>query len=84
MPQHKQFKKNMRKIEKASLRNHAAKSRLNTMIKKIRAAATKEEAHKALIMVVPVIDSNARKGIIKKQTASRKKSRLTKYVANMA
>ena len=84
MPSHRQFKKSIRREEKAVTRNHAAKSRINTLIKKARAATTQEEGKEALRQVVSVIDTTARKGIIKKTTAARKKSKLCKFVANIA
>ena len=83
MPHHSQFKKTLRKNEKARLRNQSAKSQVNTLIKKVKNATSKEEAEQALRKVVSAIDSTARKGIIKKTTAARKKSNLYKNVANM-
>lgn len=53
------------------------------MVKKVKAATSKEEAQSALRDVVSVIDSTARKGIIKKTTAARKKSGLYKIVAKI-
>ena len=83
MPHHNQFKKTMRKNVKTQLRNHAVKSRVNTLIKKVKNATSKEEAKQALRKAVSVIDSTARKGIIKKTTAARRKSILYKNVAKM-
>ena len=83
MPQHKQFKKALKVNEKARQRNMAAKSRVKSMIKKIKTAASKEEAQEAFKNVVTVIDSTSRKGIFKKETAARRKSRLHKIVASM-
>lgn len=83
MPQHKQFKKALKVNAKRRIRNKGAVSRLNTFIKKIKTAGTKEEAETALKDAMSVIDSSARKKIIKKTTAARKKSRLSKFVAGM-
>ncbi len=83
MPQHIQFKKALKVNEKARKRNHAAKSRLATITKKVKTAKSKEEAQDAMKTAVSVIDLTARKGIIKKTTAARKKSRLHKFVAGM-
>ncbi len=80
MPHHAQFKKTLKKDKKARLRNRSAKSRMTTAVKKIRSAATKEEASAALLSAISIIDSTARRGIIKKETASRKVSRLTVFV----
>jgi small subunit ribosomal protein S20 len=83
MPQHKQFKKAIKVSEKAQLRNRAAKSKLRTFIKKVRTAISKDQAQELLRSASSVIDSTARKGIIKKETASRQKSRLSKFVAKL-
>ncbi len=83
MPQHKQFKKALRVNEKARIRNKAAMTRLKTFVKKVQTAPSKEEAVEHLKNATTIIDRTARKGIIKKETAARKKSRLTKFVAGM-
>ena len=83
MPHHDQFKKSLRQEAKRNLRNRMAKSRLATTIKKVKTAASQEEAQADLREAVSVIDSTAGKGIIKKTTAARKKSRLHKFVSNM-
>jgi len=54
------------------------------MIKKLRSAENKETAEATFKVVVPLIDTTARKGIMKKTTAARVKSRLHKFVAKMA
>ncbi len=84
MPQHNQFKKSLKVNEKARQRNVTAKSRVKTMIKKVETAQSKDEAQEAFRKAVSVIDSTARKGIIKKKTAARKKSNLSKLVANIS
>jgi len=83
MPQHKQFKKALKVNEKARIRNKAAMTRLKTFVKKVQTASSKEEAVEQLKNATTIIDRTARKGIIKKETAARKKSRLTKFVAGM-
>ena len=84
MPHHKAFKKTLITDKKKNLRNKDAESRLRTMIKKVRTATNKEEAEAALKTAFSVIDSTARKNILKKNTASRKKSRLAKFVAKIS
>ncbi|MHB9031251.1 MAG: 30S ribosomal protein S20, partial [Candidatus Latescibacterota bacterium] len=71
MPHHAQFKKSIRQDEKRRLRNRAAMSRLRTVIKKVRSATTKADGEKILQSAISLIDSTARKGIIKANTASR-------------
>lgn len=84
MAHHAQFKKSLRQEVKRNLRNRVAKSRLRTSIKKVRTATSKTDGEAALKTAISVIDSTARKGIIKRQTASRTVSRLTKFVATLS
>ena len=81
MPQHRQFKKSLKVNEKARKKNIVAKSHLKTMIKKVEAAKSKDEAEEAFRTAASVIDSTARKRIIKKKSAARKKSQLHKLIA---
>ena len=83
MPQHKQFEKSLIVSEKKRLRNRAAMSKMRTVVKKVLAAPTREEAQEVFRTATSVIDTTARKGIIKKETAARKKSRLSKFIARM-
>ena len=68
--------KQRRQAEKANARNRAGKSSLRTALKKGRASAA--EGASDLSGTVSAIDKAAKKGIIKKNTASRYKSRLAK------
>lgn len=83
MPQHVQFKKALKVNEKSRLRNVSAKSRLKSMIKKVESAKSKDEAQEALKATISIIDTTARKKIIDKKAAARKKSQLHKLVAGM-
>ena len=49
-------------------------------IKKLKSAGKTEEALKLLSQAYKAIDKAAKRGVIKKNTASRKKSRLTKFL----
>lgn len=84
MPHHQQFKKALRQLDKLRQRNKTAKSRVATYTKKVRTAGSREEAEQALRQAVSVLDSVARKGIIKKSTAARRKSRLSKFVQTLS
>ena len=84
MPHHKQFKKALKQNDAARMRNRTVKSRVATFVKKVKNAQSREEAEKLLCTAFSVIDTTARKGVIKKETAARKKSRLTKLVAKMS
>ena len=71
--------KRHRQSEERRLRNKMVKSKVRTSVKKFQALALKkdtEEAEKALRDMVKNLDTAARKGIIKQNTAARKKSRM--------
>ena len=73
--------KRHRQSEERRLKNKAVKSSVRTSIKKFRAIAQKKDAGEAEIVfrdMVKKIDTAAQKGIIKKNTAARKKSRMHK------
>ena len=83
----KSAKKRILVIEKKTLRNKAAKSRVKTYIKKVEAAIAaqdKEAAAAALKDAIAEISKATSKGIYHKNTASRKISRLTKAVNKIA
>lgn len=83
MPHHKSAAKRVKTNEKARLLNVAAKSRMRSAVKAVRAATTRAEAEGALKQAVAVLDRTAAKGIIKKETASRQKSRLALFTAKL-
>jgi small subunit ribosomal protein S20 len=72
MPNLNASKKDLRKTKKRTASNSAALHKLRTLMKK--AKATKDS--KDVIAAVSVIDKAAKKGIIKKNAASRYKSRI--------
>ena len=64
-------------------RNKAIKSGVKTAVKKVTAAieaGDKDAAAKALLNATSVIDKAMKKGVLKKNTASRKVARLAKMV----
>ena len=73
-------KKRIRQSKKRNLRNRQYKSQLKTAIRRVDEAQNKEEALKLFTEAVSVIDTVAQKGIIHKNTAANKKSRLSKRV----
>ena len=83
MPHHKSAAKRVKTNEKARLSNVAAKSRMRGTLKAVRAATTRADAGPALKKAISVLDRAAAKGIIKKQTASRQKSRLALFTARL-
>lgn len=75
--------KRARQAEKQNIRNKAVRSSIKTIVKKVESAiasGNKEDAGKSLIEAVKTITKAVSKGVIHKNTASRKISRLTKKV----
>ena len=73
--------KRARQAERHRLRNRAVKTAVKTVTKRVESAVSqknKEEAQKAFIEAAQVISKAASKGVIHKNTASRKISRLAK------
>ena len=83
----KSAKKRVLVNEKKAAQNQMIKSAVKTEIKKVRAAVeagNKEEAAKALLVATSAIDKAESKGVIKKNTASRKVSRLALAVNKLS
>ncbi len=84
MPHYKSAFKRLRQQEKRRLVNKAHKSRMKTEIKKVLASTEKEEAVKNLNIAFSLIDKMAKKNILHKNNASRKKARLSRFVNQIA
>ena len=83
MANHPSAIKRHRQSQRRRLINQMNRHRLKTQLKKLRAAITGGKAADAKAMLPEtfgVIDKSVRKGVIKKNTAGRYKSRLTKRV----
>ncbi len=83
MANHKSALKKIKQDEVRRMRNKAYKTRLKNIFKTVETAiseSNKEAAQAALQEAVSTLDRTASKGIIHKNKASRKKSRLTKKV----
>ncbi len=79
--------KRIRQEEKRRMRNRAVKSEVKTRIKKFLKALegnNREEIEKLLREAVSTIDRAARKGVIHKNNAARKKSRLYSKLNQLA
>ena len=87
MPNIKSAIKRVSVIEKKTLRNNMIKSEYRTAVKKFETAVLdgkkKAEAEKLLVEATKKIDGACSKGIIKKNTASRKKSSMAKKLNSM-
>lgn len=81
MPNIKSAIKRVSVIETKTLKNNMIKSEYKTAVKKFETAVAegdKEKAQAALKLATKKIDGACSKGIIKQNTASRKKSNLAK------
>ena len=80
MPNTKSAKKDLLTSERNRLRNQSVRSRLKTLRTKAQAAITTDVAggESAVKAALKAFDSAATKGIIHKNTAARRKSRLMK------
>jgi small subunit ribosomal protein S20 len=80
MPQHKSAEKALRVSKKANIRNRSRRSELRTAIKSVLESKDKTTAQEALKKAASRIDKSVDTGLIHKNNASNKKSRLTKFV----
>jgi small subunit ribosomal protein S20 len=73
-------KKAVRKIERRTKINKSRRSQMRTYVRKVEealASGNREAAQAALYAAEPLLMRSAQKGIVHKNTASRKVSRLT-------
>jgi small subunit ribosomal protein S20 len=84
MPQHKSAEKRVRQNEKRRLRNRIHRSRMRTIVKKLRSTADREQATLLLNDAKAYLDRLAAKGIIHKNKAANYKSELEKAVNTLA
>jgi len=87
MPNIKSVMKDVKKSRENRLRNIATKSRIKTMVKKTKAAAEAGDAKvtgELLVETVSTVDRAAKRGIIHKNAAGRRKSRLMKKINKAA
>ncbi|MDP9727361.1 30S ribosomal protein S20 [Alicyclobacillus tolerans] len=91
MPNIKSAEKRVHVTKRRTLRNASLRSALRTTLKKFDVTLSQndvEQARQALRIATRALDKAATKGIIHRNTASRKKSRLTRrfntYEKNMA
>ena len=76
--------KHIRSSEKKRVRNRRARTEVRTFVKKARAqieAGELEAAQATVVEAVRALDKAAEKGILHKNNASRRKSRLTQQLA---
>lgn len=82
MPNNASAEKRMRQEEKRRLHNRSVKSEVRTEITKARLAistnASAEDSQEAVRAAVSALDRAAKKGVIHRNNAARRKSRLMK------
>lgn len=80
MPQHASAKRRLRSNAKRQARNNYVKSTLRTLSKRIESDIPAEEKRTLLDQIYSQLDKAAKKGVIHKRTASRRKARVAAYV----
>lgn len=86
MPNHDSARKSLRKNEKRQARNISEKSRIRTLVKKVRTAATNKNLDEATVQLrsaVSALDTAAKKHVIHPRNAARKKSRLMHLISKL-
>ena len=84
MPNIRSAAKRMRQNEKRRLRNRVYRGSARTYIKKARVAMEEgdlAEAQEASLLAIKALDRAAQKGVVHKNNAARRKSRLIKQLA---
>ncbi len=80
MPQHKSPLKRMGTDKKRAARNNYVKRTIRTLTKELHVSDTQETSEQKLNLLYSQLDKAAKKGVIHKRTASRRKARLAAFV----
>ncbi len=80
---HKSAQKRARQTPKKTEYNKHYKSKIKTAVKSVLSSKKKDLAEKELKKAVSVLDKAAIKGIVHRNNAANKKSRLTRHVNKM-
>ncbi len=87
VPITKSAKKALRQNKRRRTKNLVYKTKIKNLIKKVRGLISEkkiEEAKKLLPQLYKILDKSAKVGVIKKNTASRRKARITKAINKIA
>ena len=79
--------KRIRQNEKRRVRNAAVRSTVRTSVKSARTALESgqaDQARETLLRTIQILDKAVTKGVVHKNTAARKKSRLTRQLNALA
>ena len=80
MASHKSAKKRIRTSERRRITNKINDSKIKTLVKKTLASKDKNEIEKLYKEAVSFIDKNTTRGNLHRNTASRKKSTLSRHL----
>jgi len=80
LPRTKSAKKQLRQSHSHAATNRAQRSQLRSAVKRVRAAATAQDAEAAYAAAIKLLDRAGRKNLVHRNTASRAKARLAKVV----
>ena len=83
MPNIKSARKRLRQSHKRRDRNRTVRSEIRTRTKSLLHTESPGDAEAAYRKVASMLDTAARKGIVSKQAAARRKSRLARYVRGL-
>ncbi|HNQ44388.1 MAG TPA: 30S ribosomal protein S20 [Candidatus Cloacimonadota bacterium] len=80
MPQHKSPLRRMDTDKKRAARNNYVKRTIRTLNKELQSSTSIETSEQMLNRLYAQLDKAAKKGVIHKRTASRRKARLAAFV----
>jgi len=84
MDRHPQQIKRERQDKSRRDKNIADMSKLRSAVKNVLTSSKQDEAEKLYKKAVSIIDKATGKGLIKKNTAARRKSRITRHLNSLA
>lgn len=83
LPNIKSASKRLRQSRKRRLLNREVRAEIRTRTKKLLNTTAPDEAAEAYRQIASLLDRAARRGIVPRNTASRRKSRLHRYVSGL-
>jgi len=83
MQRHKSVEKRARTNKKANLVNRMGRSQIKTAVKDVTESKDKKSAEEALKTAMSVLDKSVKSGLIHKNKAANKKSKLVKAISKL-
>ena len=85
MANHKSAEKRSRQNVKKHIKNKSVKTQIKTVVKEVRNITTNDDKTKEVFKKAQsVIDKAAKKGVLHKKTAARKKARLSAFINKLS